>query len=1003
MSTTLSCMIWFLIFITRSSLTNGYIELILDGNDGNEATDYLDFSITTNRLQLQLTQLDDNADLEFSVEAGVFERDSQSSQIALLTYKWNTHSGRNNILSLYDTSEFEQCDETKTEMLKSIPSKVTVDLNTDYLVEIKGGEQGTFSSLSTVPCPAVWTSFTSNRAKVTKMKLKLVDDDDGYTLENIYTVEYRIITACNPGQYLDAREGSCTDCETDHYGAGVWLESCTKCPEAKGVEAGKGTKESDCTWKPCEAGQRLNQAIGCEDCPADHWSASGNTAASCTVCTSGKEVGAGLGKGAGDCNWKDCSSGQYLDQATGCKNCLADHWSVGGQVAQCTQCPAEKGVSAGAGTSEADCTWKPCEAGQHLDQTNGCENCPPDHWSAAGNEATTCTACAAEKGVGAGLGKQAGDCTWKDCSGGQYLDQATGCKNCLADHWSAGGQVAQCTQCPSNKGVAAGAGASEADCTWKPCEAGQRLNQAIGCENCPADHWSGPGNTAASCTVCTAGKEVGAGFGKEAGDCNWKPCTNGGQYLDQATGCQLCGADTWGSPGSTSATCTPCPTDKGVAAGAGSSEDDCTWKGCAGGQYLEQSSGCQNCLADHWSPVGSKSPTCSNCPADKEVAAGQGKLESDCTWKACAGGQYLNQENGCTNCEAGEFSAGGTADSCTKCEADTYSEAGATKCTACPSGKVVASGGGKQESDCTFKSCLGGYYVDATKGCLPCEAGEFSAGGTADSCTKCEADTYSADKATKCTDCPSGKGVASGDGKEEVDCKWKPCAGGHYLDQDKGCLTCKAGEYSVGGTAASCSTCLKNQYSAVGASQCTDCPAGTGGVAAGTGTEEAQCKEIVWKMTGAALIQAVAGTEPQIVSGSQGVLVVTTANEVEMETANVTFCNSGYDNTTANMICQLLGFGDGTFGSSPQNFKYVPESLLSSMSMPRLAGDDCAGNLLAISAECVGKMMATSCEQDEVVWIKCAEVIDDRDDSSSTKISAAVTLVIVNIGFALFW
>ena len=157
-------------------------------------TDYLDFSITTNRLQLQFDQLDDNSDLKFSIEASVFERDSQSSQIATLTYSWNTHSGRNNMLSLYDTNEFDQCDETKTEMLSSIPSKVTVDLNTDYLVEIKGGEQGTFSSSSTVPCPAVWTSFTSYRAKVTKMKLKLTDDDAAYKLENIYTVEYRIIT-----------------------------------------------------------------------------------------------------------------------------------------------------------------------------------------------------------------------------------------------------------------------------------------------------------------------------------------------------------------------------------------------------------------------------------------------------------------------------------------------------------------------------------------------------------------------------------------------------------------------------------------------------------------------------------------------------------------------------------------------------------------------------------------------------------------------------------------
>ena len=55
----------------------------------------------------------------------------------------------------------------------------------------------------------------------------------------------------------------------------------------------------------------------------------------------------------------------------------------------------------------------------------------------------------------------------------------------------------------------------------EPCEAGQRLDQTTGCENCPADHWSASGNTAASCTACAAGKEVGAGLGKVAGDCTW--------------------------------------------------------------------------------------------------------------------------------------------------------------------------------------------------------------------------------------------------------------------------------------------------------------------------------------------------------------------------------------------------------------------------------------------------------------------------------------------------
>jgi len=58
---------------------------------------------------------------------------------------------------------------------------------------------------------------------------------------------------------------------------------------------------------------------------------------------------------------------------------------------------------------------------------------------------------------------------------------------------------------------------------YTECGAGQRLNYTTGtgCEDCPADHWSGPGNTAASCAACTAGKGVAAGQGKQASDCLW--------------------------------------------------------------------------------------------------------------------------------------------------------------------------------------------------------------------------------------------------------------------------------------------------------------------------------------------------------------------------------------------------------------------------------------------------------------------------------------------------
>ena len=55
-------------------------------------------------------------------------------------------------------------------------------------------------------------------------------------------------------------------------------------------------------------------------------------------------------------------------------------------------------------------------------------------------------------------------------------------------------------------------------------------------------------------------------------------------------------------------------------------------------------------------------------------------------------------------------------------------------------------------------------------------------------------------------------------------------------------MKCEPGHYSAGGVADSCSPCSKNQYSSSEAAECTDCPEGTGGVAAGKGTVRGDCK-----------------------------------------------------------------------------------------------------------------------------------------------------------------
>ena len=53
--------------------------------------------------------------------------------------------------------------------------------------------------------------------------------------------------------------------------------------------------------------------------------------------------------------------------------------------------------------------------------------------------------------------------------------------------------------------------------------------------------------------------------------------------------------------------------------------------------------------------------------------------------------------------------------------------------------------------------CDGGYLLHPTEGCRACREDKYNAAGNI---------------AVTCTRCPEGKGVASGQGTQESDCKW---------------------------------------------------------------------------------------------------------------------------------------------------------------------------------------------------------------------------------------
>ena len=167
--------------------------MVVDTIVGSKETEYLDFSLTKNRVQLQLTQLGDDSNLKFEIETSFFSQENQNSLVTTVGYTWNTLPGRRNFLSLYDPSEFDSCFESRTEMLIYIPNLVTMDLNTDYLVEIEDGSQGTFSTATDEPCPTVWTNFKNSRASITKVKVKLINEDTGSILQSKFMIKYRVI------------------------------------------------------------------------------------------------------------------------------------------------------------------------------------------------------------------------------------------------------------------------------------------------------------------------------------------------------------------------------------------------------------------------------------------------------------------------------------------------------------------------------------------------------------------------------------------------------------------------------------------------------------------------------------------------------------------------------------------------------------------------------------------------------------------------------------------
>ena len=160
-------------------------------------------------------------------------------------------------------------------------------------------------------------------------------------------------------------------------------------------------------------------------------------------------------------------------------------------------------------------------------------------------------------------------------------------------------------------------------------------------------------------------------------------------------------------------------------------------------------------------------------------------------WERCGNGTYLSS-NSCVQCSAGYYSTGGV-NSCTACAAGKYSAAGASSCSNCAAGTYSTGAA----SSCT--TCTSGYYCPGNSNRIACPDGYTSGAGAS-----AQANCY--------ISVPPGKYLTT-EGSTSIG-------------------TCTAGTYKGGhtvnfGSKSSCNACLKNSYSAAGASVCTTCSVGT--------------------------------------------------------------------------------------------------------------------------------------------------------------------------------
>ena len=346
-------------------------------------------------------------------------------------------------------------------------------------------------------------------------------------------------------------------------------------------------------------------------------------------------------------------------------------------------------------------------------------------------------------------------CVGTPCGPGQYGPDGY-CKPCAQGYYKATTGPGACTPCPAGTyGFLPGQG------------------DAAGCEPCPLNTWSQPGQQLCACN---------AGY---AGDVPF------GYMPAQSAPCAPCGAGTyklvWGT-----APCSPCYPG-----------------GRSAGLINRQ---CAVCLPGTYASAFGQSACAACAPgAFQNLLAATGCRLCERGYASLLYPPFTY----CVGCLAGAYAPEQGLSACLACPRGSYSFARASACGACPNGTEVASQ--------ACPPCLPGAACPPCAtgaSCVPCLPGSAGLGGV---CDPCPPETYAPSPAgTACQGCAAGT-YSTSIARTACD----PCPPGHT---GLLCLACSPGLYATGLAQTTCFRCARGLYSsapgATSAQQCQPCQQG---------------------------------------------------------------------------------------------------------------------------------------------------------------------------------